>query len=290
MRLFVALVVLSIAGGAVAHAEVLDVKKVVKQLEACTSEQARALVGTIEKAETIGKRPASKIVQVFGEKARGYVVWQGGGMCTLVPIVGKPAAFLKGNFGNGATTAFALDGRDCAPTCLMVVSLKTKDDQLVDVLPLPDGCSGSVSMSRRSVFPGRDSIELGCWGSAGADPHRHDFLLDAGSGALAIALDVAAGVAWYQIDDEDRAADGSPRCQARPPGGLRIRPGSVDATQRAEPEQAEAAKVDYTSGGCDQTVATQRYVVEAGKLVKKGKPRVSIARKLCKCKPKPKQK
>ena len=280
IRLAIALLLIS----SIAHADALDVKAIVKKLAACSSEEARANIGAIQKAETIGKRPASQIVQVIGAKARGYIVWQSEDMCTIVPVAGKPAGFVKGNFGGEATVAYALDGRGCEPTCVMVVSLKSKDDKLLDVLPMNDGSSIKLTRTKRAVFPGRDSIELGCWGAAGADPHRGDYLLDAGSGALAVLLDVNAGVAWYQIDDDNRAKDGSPRCQARPPGGMKIQPGIVDATEKAEPEAAEAAKVEYHSGGCEATVSTQRYVVDKDKLVKKGKPKISIAKKLCTCK------
>jgi hypothetical protein len=49
------------------------------------------------------------------------------------------------------------------------------------------------------------------------------------------------------------------------------------------PELAEAAKVAYTSGGCDITVQTRRMVFDGAKFVAKGKPKIFTKKKFCEC-------
>jgi hypothetical protein len=279
---FVALAV----GASPASADSLDVKAIEKKVAACAAEDALKPLGAIEKADTIGSRKADSIVQLTGKKARGYVVF-GDEQCVVVPVVGKPLGFAKGNFGAGGVVSYALRGAWCEPLCKTVVSLKSKDDKLLDVLELPGDCT-RVTMSKRALFSGRDSIEVQCWRpDGGADPTRADYVIDAGTGSLVTVLDVVAGTAWFQFPEDKPAGQ---VCQAKPPGGFKVvtvgpKP-AVDVTVIATSEEAEAAKVEFQSAGCDQTVATRRYELDkSGKLAPKaGKPKISIAKKLCSCK------
>jgi len=276
MRFVVLLVLLTTA----ASAGPLDVKKTLAKAEACgVSADALAPLGVVEKVETIAKRSENVVVQLVGKKARGYLVW--GETCNVVPVVGKPVAFVKGNFGGGATAAYALFGGS-AETGVNVVSLKS-GDKLLDVLVFPEDCTNGMSLSKRTVFAGRDSIEASCFASGGADVGRSDHILDAGDGTLGVLLSVFAGIAWVQIPETDK----SPYCTARSPGGIKIvttgdKP-VLEGTTVATPEEAEAAKADRQAGGCEQTVITRRFEL-AGKTFKAtGKPRVWLARKLCSC-------
>jgi hypothetical protein len=274
-------VVLALATS-LAHAESLDVKATLAKLDGCVLDE----LGAIEKADTIGKRPVAEIVQLTGKKARGYVI-RAHETCYVVAVVGKPVDFAKGNFGGAATTAFALrSSKSDGDPGVSVVSLKSKDDALLDVLVLPEDCEDAMTLAKRSVFAGRDSLVLGCYTSGGADQGRGDMLLDAGDGSLRVLLNVNAGIAWVQ----GPKAGGKPyeMCTARSPGGLRIVTAGakpvVEAVEPAQAEEAEAAKVEWTSGGCEAIVKTTRYEHDGKKLVVKGKPRLSRVKKLCNCK------
>lgn len=264
-----------------ASADDLDVKKTVAKVKACAQEETFAKLGDVTKAETIGKRPATKLVHLIGKKARGYVIFTDDS-CDLIPVVGKPAAATKGNFGADATVAYALQGCGDPSTCNEVVSIKTKDDKLVDLLVLPEVCE-ATTMTKRAVFTGRDSLEVNCFVSGGADQGRHDYLLDAGTGALTEMLSVDAGIGWVQIAD-----DGNNKCRLKIPGGFKVattgdKP-ELDVTTVSTPEEAEAAKVAYESGGCDITLATRRFALAGAKFTAKpGKPKVMIKKKNCEC-------
>jgi hypothetical protein len=173
MRALVLLLVLS----STASAETLDLKKTLERMKPC-SEESFAMLGPIEKFESIGKRPATEIIHVFGKKARGYALFNrdGANGCELVPVVGKPLAFAKGNFGNTATASYALQAPNCGQMCSTVVSLKSKDDTLLDVLVMTETCENGIAMTKQAVFAGRDSIVLQCWSSGGADVGRGDHL------------------------------------------------------------------------------------------------------------------
>lgn len=264
----------------VAFADPLDLKATLKKTEKCDL----APLGTIEKADTIGKRPQSEMVQLTGKTARGYVVFAHE-TCFVIPVGGKPAAFLKGNFGNGATNAYALrSGISDGDPGVSVVSLKSKDDALLDVMLLPEDCEDGMTLSKLSLFTGRDSIKLGCFSSGGADRGRGDMLIDTADGNLSLVLNVNAGIAWVQIPWEE----GKPHCTARQPGGVKVvtvgeKP-VVEASEPAEFEEAEAAKIEWTSGGCDAIVKTKRHEWDGKKFVAKGKPRFSRLKKICTCK------
>lgn len=267
-----------------ASAETLDRKEMLERIKGC-DEQTLAMLGPIEKFESIGKRPVAEAVHVFGKKARGYALFDrdGANGCELIPVVGKPLAFAKGNFGNGATVSYALQVPNCGQTCSTVVSLKSADDKLLDLLVMSEACENGIDMSKQAVFAGRDSIVLRCFSSGGADVGRGDHLLDAGSGALVEMLAVNAGIGWVQIEDGKQ-----PRCSLRIPGGLAVavkgaKP-ELDVTEPTTPELAEEAKVDYKSGGCDITVQTRRMVFDGSKFVAKGKPKIFTKKKFCECK------
>lgn len=278
-------VLLLVALCSVASADALDQKKTLDKVKACAAAEDLAPLGAIERIETIGKRGADTVLNLVGKKARGYAVFTDDG-CFVVPVVGKPAAYAKGNFGNNATAAFALTSARCQDpaTCRAVVSLK-KDDQVLDLFVLNSLCENGITLAKRAVFAGRDSLELGCSTSGGADVGRTDYLLDAGSGILVQMLVVNAGIGWIQIDD-----NGPPKCQLRIPGGLKVvtagaKP-EIDVTSPATPEEADAAKIDFQSGGCDITVATRRFVLDkAGTsfVAKPGAPRVTTKKKFCQC-------
>ena len=79
---------------------------------------------------------------------------------------------------------------------------------------------------------------------------------------------------------------GPPHCVARVPGGLKITAGAkpaIDVTTMSTPEDAEAAKVEWHSGGCEATVSTRRFAFDGKQFVATGKPRISVAKKLCRC-------
>ncbi|MBA3498811.1 MAG: hypothetical protein H0T65_00445, partial [Deltaproteobacteria bacterium] len=155
MRFAVVLLLLASA----AHADSLDVKSTVAKVKACANAEDLAALGAIDKAETIGKRAASAMVQLTGKKARGYVVFGSDG-CSVIPVAGKPVAFVRGKFGGGSTLAYALrGGPSCGDVCASVVSLKSKDGKLLDLLVLPNDCEDGMKMAKRAVFAGRDSIE-----------------------------------------------------------------------------------------------------------------------------------
>ena len=75
----------------VAHAESLDVAKTLEKVTSCGGDPFDKL-GTIEKAESIGKRPTASVFHLIGKKARADV--------EVIAVAGKPLAFAKGNFGN----------------------------------------------------------------------------------------------------------------------------------------------------------------------------------------------
>jgi hypothetical protein len=150
---------------------------------------------------------------------------------------------------------------------------------------VPRSCPSNAELDRFAAFPGRDSLKLGCWGSAGADPDRIDYIIDTENGRLVVVAEVAAGVGWVQPPDEKHPKP----CQARVPGGITLvargaKP-TIDVTIPATEDEAKAAGVDFLSGGCDQTIATHReqYDPRTRVFVATGKPKVTIARKLCKC-------
>jgi hypothetical protein len=274
-------IVVLLALTSVASAESLDVKATLKKLDGCVLDE----LGTIEKANTIGKRRATDIVELSGKKARGYVV-HAHETCFVVAVVGKPYAFAKGNFGGTATTAYALrSSKSDGDPGVSVVSLKSKDDALLDVLVLDEDCEDAMTLAKRAVFAGRDSLVLGCYSSGGADQGRSDMLLDAGDGSLRLLLNVNAGIAWVQGPSEDKPYE---MCTARSPGGLRIVSAGakpvVEAVEPAQFEEAEARKIEWTSGGCEAIVKTTRYEHDGAKLVVKGKPKFSRVKKLCNCK------
>jgi hypothetical protein len=282
MRVVLLLALLS----SVASAETLDLKKTLDKVKNCGADELPGL-GVIDRVESIGKRSPAQVVHLVGKKARAYVIFRDDD-CEVMPVVGKPDAFAKGNFGNGATVAYALSGPRCndESRCHAVVSLKSKDDKLVDLLVLPELCENAITLAKRAVFAGRDSIELGCSASSGADGHRTDYLLDTGSGSLESMLAVNAGVGWMQLRDDGEP----PNCKLRIPGGLKIaKTGAapeLDVTTPATPEESEAAKVEHQSGGCDVTVATRRYVLDkAGTafVAKAGAPKVTTKKKFCQC-------
>jgi len=283
--------------GSVAQAAPLDTQAADAVLKECKNSPGFAALGEIKSVETIGNRPFAvntkadndtppSVVHLLGKTARGYAVMLQGIGCEVIPVVGKPTGFAKGNFGGGATVAYALNGA-CGGggICTTVVSLKSKDDRLLDLLVLSEGCEVAISMQKRAVFSGRDSIEIGCFGSGGADVGRADMILDAGTGSLEQLLVFSAGTGWVQIDDESPK-----RCTARIPGGLTVvkvgdKP-EIDVTMMSEPEEAEEQHVERFSGGCDATVATRRHVFDkrANKFVAKpGKPRLRTLRKICTC-------
>jgi hypothetical protein len=280
MRALVLVLVVS----STASAETLDLKKTLERMKPCNAETL-AMLGPIEKFESIGKRPTTELVHVIGKKARGYALFNrdGANGCELVPVVGKPLSYAKGNFGHGAVAAYALAAPNCGEMCSTVVSLKSKDDALLDVFVSSELCENGLTMKKQAVFAGRDSIVLGCYGSGGADVGRSDHLLDAGSGALVEMLAVNAGTGWIQTNDDGSA----PRCSLKIPGGLAVattgaKP-ELAVTEPTTPELAEAAKVDYQSGGCDITVQTRRMVFDGKKFVAKGKPKIFTKKKFCEC-------
>ena len=268
-----------------AEADTLDLKKTLAKVKACAAAENLDKLGAIEKIETIGKRSQNVVVHLIGKKARGYAVWGNDG-CEVIPVVGKPVAFAKGNFGNGATHAFALRGAQSdGAISVSVVTLKA-GDKLLDLLVLPEDCEDHMSLSRRAVFAGRDSLELACYTSGGADQGRGDSLLDAADGSLSILLSVNAGIGWVQGQDEQTGK----MCTARIPGGMKIVATGdapvIDASEPTTPEEAEAAKVERQSGGCDATVTIRRHVFDATKkkfVRAKDKPRFQTLRKICTC-------
>lgn len=264
-----------------------DRTKVLASLARCGPEGALASLGEIQRVEAVGSRSPDTIVQLTGAKARAYAIFDKDS-CEVLPIIGKPAAYAKGNFGAGAVTAYALVGARCTDdsACHAVVSLKSKDDAVIDVFVLPQRCENGMTLARRTVFSGRDSLELGCSTSSGADTGRTDYLLDAGRGMLSVLLTVEAGVGWLQVPD-----DGSgPRCKAKIPGGFAIvtkgASPKLDVTTPATPDEAAAANVEHQSGGCDVTVATRRFVLDrrgTAFVATSSAPRVTTRTKFCQC-------
>lgn len=273
--------------GSSASAETFDPARAKARLKACNTELLTKL-GPIEKAETIGKHPASEMLHVVGKTARGYALFDRNGTtgCELIPVVGKPLAFAKGQFGGGGTVAYALTAPGCndGTVCSLVVSLKSKDDALLDLHVFSDLCEDGVGLTKLSVFNDHDSLALACHSSGGADGSRSDHVLDAGSGALVEVLGVNAGTGWVQVTEDGNG----PLCRLKIPGGIVVRTrGSlpeIDGTSPATPEESEAAKVQHESGGCDITVATKRYVFDGKKFVaKRGKPKVFTKKNFCSC-------
>jgi hypothetical protein len=285
MRAFVVLLLLSSAADA--SAETLDLKKTLAKVKACDDANELAALGEVTSAESIGKRSADRVVHLVGTKARGYVIF-GEDQCEVMPVVGKPIAFARGNFGNNATTAYALSGPRCTDDsrCNAVISLKSKDDKLVDLVVLASPCENGMTLAKRPVFAGRDSLELGCSTSGGADVGRTDYLFDAGSGSLVEMLVVNAGIGWMQLRDDGEP----PNCSLKIPGGIKVvtvgaKP-EIDVTSPATPEEAAAATIEFQSGGCDAIVATRRFVLDSTKtkfVAKPGPPRVTTKKKFCRC-------
>lgn len=160
-------------------------------------------------------------------------------------------------------------------------------------------CAASTSRSSRSrprsrPAPARATRRrsaIGGWGSAGADPHRTDYLLDAGDKPLAILLESFAGVAWIQVGDStpDRI------CSARPPHEILVTtvgPSPVLLVSR-RPTDAEldAAKdkIESRFGGCESTVIWFRHTYDAAKrtFAPSGPGRMAVVRKLCSCRKQP---
>jgi hypothetical protein len=249
-------------------------------------------LGKIERIEPLAGRRVTEQVHVFGKKARAYVRFQADGTCDAVPVVGKPSGFARGNFGRGARNAYALLANDCGPSyCPAAVSLKTEDDKLVDVVFLPDECR-SLTADRIALFGTHDSLKVGCWGSAGADPHRTDYLLDAGDKPLAIVFENFAGVAWAQTTDESKPDQ---FCTARPPHEILVTtvgPSPVLLVSRRltdDEREASQGKIEWHAGGCEATQIWFRHTYDAAKrkLTPTGAGRLAIIGKLCSCRKQP---
>ena len=263
--------------------ERIDAATVTKRL-ACLDKDLLAPLGTIQGAERIGSHPASAMLQVFGSRARGYVRFPDGSGdddCDLAPVVGRPRAWARGDFGSGVVAAYALAAPCNRQGCMTAVSFLTADKRVADVWW--DRCETRVELERIRVFPDHDSLLVRCWNSAGSDPDRADVLLDTSSGEAVKLAEVEAGVAWYQLDTK-------PMCQARPPGGLRVvTPGAspvLDLATVATEAQVKAAGIDWWSpGGCEAAIATARYTYRAAdrRFEPSGRPRISIVHHLCTC-------
>jgi hypothetical protein len=249
-------------------------------------------LGKIERIEPLAGRLLTEQAHVIGKKARAYVRFKADGSCDAVPVVGKPAGFARGDFGRGARNAYILHPPDCGESyCPAAVSLKTEDDKLVDVVFLPDECQGKASADRIALFGTHDSLKVGCWGAAGADGHRTDYLLDAGMQPLAIVFESFAGVAWVQIDDSKPNL----RCTARPPYEiLATTTGAspvLTVSRKPTDEEYERVKdkVEGRSGGCDATAVWFRHTYDAAKrtFVPSGTGRFAVVGKLCTCRKQP---
>jgi hypothetical protein len=232
-------------------------------------------LGDVKSIAPVGKHGA---LQVIGTKARGYA-WRRAEACFVAPVVGKPLAAAR----LGARAAYVL-GTNCGyASCPGAMSLKD-GERVLDVLGL-DGCD-SASLDRVKLFADHDSLKLSCWSSAGADSGREDLLVDVRGDELAVLAQIDAGVAWVQLPIE-----GDKRCTARPPGGVRVvATGAepvIETTIRATPEQAAAAKIEWTAGGCDAIVATTRgkYDAKQKAFVAAGAPKISVVHGLCACTP-----
>lgn len=274
----------------------LDAKQIAKQVARCAQagedgSDPMAPIGAITRADAVGKRASAEVVQVTGKKARGYVFFASDGSCAVIPVVGKPAAYAKGDFGGGATVAYVLRAPSCnhmgCPTAITLKGAATTTDAALDALLLPLQCEQGADLGKLGVFPGHDSLRLACFSSGGADVSRDDLLIEAVDGKLTVVAEVAAGTAWVQIGD-----DGMPKanCTARPPGGIAVvargaRP-TIDVTAVATAEEAAAAKVELETAGCEQTIATHRQVYDASAhhFVASGAAKVARARNLCACK------
>ena len=206
-----------------------------------------------------------------------------------MPVVGKPADFARGNFGRGAKNAYVLRQPDCDKFyCPTAVSLKTEDDKLVDVLFIDDGCYEQVTADKLALFGTHDSLRLSCWGAAGADRHRNDYLLDAGDKPLKVVFQNFAGVAWIQLSQStppDRF------CAARPPYEILVTTTGASpvltVSRKPTDEEYERVKdkVEWRSGGCDATAVWFRHTYDAAKrtFVPSGAGRYAIVDKLCNC-------
>jgi hypothetical protein len=250
-----------------------------------------AQLGKVLRVEPLAGRPLAEQAHVFGKKARAYVRFRDDGSCDAVPVVGKPAGFARGDFGRGARNAYVLIAGDCgASYCPGAVSLKAEDDRLVDVVFLPDECQVAQA-DRIALFGTHDSLKVGCWGAAGADGHRTDYLLDAGERPLAIVFESFGGVAWEQIDDSKPDI----RCTARPPHEILVTGTGPSPTLLVsrKPEDAEyepvKGKIAWYAGGCEATVIWFRHTYDAGKrrFVPVGKGQVGVVDKLCQCRKQP---
>jgi|GEM_PF-6561171 len=283
-------ILLSLALGVASHAGAapLDAKAIAKRAVACGDGRVQLdALGDIVRAEPIGRRPVTEVVQLFGTKGRAYVFMVPGDHCYLLPVKGKPSV-IKGSFAGGATVAYGLVGDDCmGGGCPSAVSFKSTDDKLVDVLWLGADCT-VLEVNRIKAFTDHDSVVASCYGSGGADVGRSDFLLEVIDGKLTVVAEAFAGIAWYQGYEEARV------CHARPPGridvvstgpapvlDLVIVPYDNEAQRRAAP--------DWQSGGCEQTVVHQRATWDATSQRFALAPKVtySIAHKICHCEPRP---
>jgi hypothetical protein len=276
---------------ALARADGLELGAVTKQLEPCHASDdgsdPLAAVGAITRADPIGKRATTEAIQLVGKKSRAYVFFTANG-CVVIPVVGKPAAYAKGELGGGKV-AYVLRTPTCnnmgCPTAVTIKGGATTEDRALDAMLLPRACPDGVDLDRFAVFAGRDSLKLGCWGSSGADPDRIDYVIDTESAQLRVVAEVEAGVGWMQPPDETHPKP----CQAKIPGGIAVAArgdkAAIDVSRPATEDEAKAAGVEHLNGGCDQTIATQReaYDATARKFAPTGKPKVTIARKLCKC-------
>lgn len=248
-------------------------------------------IGKIEKLEPLVGRPLTEQVHVIGKKARAYVRFGAEGGCAAVPVVGKPAGFARGDFGRGAKNAYVVQSSRCDKWyCPTAISLKTEDDKLVDVAFLEDGCPSGVQADRLALFGTHDSLRVQCWASAGADPDRTDYLLDAGAQPLAVIHEHQAGVAWYQVGSEEQRVPHK-LCQARPPYELLVTEAGASPVLTASRKPTEAEyepvkdKIEWRSGGCESTVIWFRLAYDAAKrrFAPTGKGRVALATKLCSC-------
>jgi len=250
--------------------------------------QAVDTLGAIAKVEPIGHRPLAEAAQLFGAKARAYAMFHADGTCSIVPVVGKAAAATKGDFGNGATVAYLVQAAECTKeSCPSVVSVKTAGDALVDAIEI-EPCVYGSELSRVRLHGDRDSLQLECWNSGGADRDLAERLIDVDHGTLAVVADAGIGIAWIQVEEGHE-----PYCVARPPGGITIAvrgdAPEIDIASQAhdEGDVAAAAKahVEWKSSGCEQTFKTRHYTYDtkAHRFVPAGPVHFGIATKLCKC-------
>jgi len=244
-------------------------------------------IGKLERAEPIGSRPPAEIVELFGKKARAYLIRTPELGCFLVPVVGKPAV-TKGNFGMGGKVAYGLTPADCqSGMCPTVVSIKTADDKLVDAVSLGLDCV-LISLDKLTVFADHDNILAHCYSSGGADLGRHDYLFEPVNGKFTPVADAFAGIGWMQPPDEKQV------CRAVPPGRIDVvtsgaRPVLDLVSVPYDDDEKIKAAPDWQSGGCDQTVVHQRasWDAKAHRFVPAGKYTYAVAHKICRCEPQP---